>query len=276
MKCLFVSDLHGFPDRYEKMFRRVSEGDIDVVLMGGDLLPALGDPKEKMDEMLFDPIGELRKRGSFSRFLLIMGNDDPRSFEHLFRIAESGGLCDLIHDRAVLVGDRFFAGYPYVPPTPFRLKDWERYDVSRHVDPGCISPEEGFRSFPVERNLIRYGTIKEDLDELAKMSDPENTIYLFHSPPYGTKLDRAGVDGIMFDHVPLDIHVGSIAIRRFITERGPPLTLHGHIHESASLTGSWRDRIGHTEMFSAAHDGPELAAVVFDTDDIAGAERHLL
>jgi len=35
--------------------------------------------------------------------------------------------------------------------------------------------------------------------------------------------------------------VGSIAVRRFIEERQPLLTLHGHIHESARLTGDWRE-----------------------------------
>jgi hypothetical protein len=42
------------------------------------------------------------------------------------------------------------------------------------------------------------------------------------------------------------------------------------------LTGAWRDRIGRTELLSAAHDGPELAVVRFDLDQPAGATRHLL
>jgi Icc-related predicted phosphoesterase len=69
--------------------------------------------------------------------------------------------------------------------------------------------------------------------------------------------------------------VGSIAVKRFIEARQPLLTLHGHVHESARLTGSWRDRIGRTHMFSAAHDGPELALVRFDLDDLDSAERQL-
>ena len=78
------------------------------------------------------------------------------------------------------------------------------------------------------------------------------------------------------EHVPLDVHVGSIAIRRFIEERQPLVTLHGHVHESARLTGSWRDRIGRTHLFSAAHDGPELALVRFDLEDPASATRELI
>jgi len=84
------------------------------------------------------------------------------------------------------------------------------------------------------------------------------------------------LDGRVVDGVPLDVHVGSIAIQRFITERQPLLTLHGHIHESARLTGSWRDRIGRTHMFSAAHDGPELALVRFDLNDLENATRELI
>ena len=78
----------------------------------------------------------------------------------------------------------------------------------------------------------------------------------------------------MVDHVPLDVHVGSIAVRRFIEARQPRLTLHGHVHESARLTGSWRDRIGRTLMLGAAHDGPELALVRFDLERPGAALRR--
>jgi len=70
--------------------------------------------------------------------------------------------------------------------------------------------------------------------------------------------------------------VGSIAVRRFIEARQPLLTLHGHIHESARLTGSWRDVIGRTHLFSAAHDGPELALVRFDLEHLDEASRVLI
>ena len=77
------------------------------------------------------------------------------------------------------------------------------------------------------------------------------------------------------DHAPLDVHVGSIAIRRFIEARQPLATLHGHVHESARLTGAWQERIGRTVCLSAAHDGPELALVRFDLETPADASREL-
>jgi Icc-related predicted phosphoesterase len=76
--------------------------------------------------------------------------------------------------------------------------------------------------------------------------------------------------------VPLDLHVGSVAIRRLIERWQPWISLHGHVHESARLTGSWRDRIGRTHLFGAAHDGDELALVRFRLDAPEQATRELL
>jgi Icc-related predicted phosphoesterase len=52
--------------------------------------------------------------------------------------------------------------------------------------------------------------------------------------------------------------------------------LHGHIHESARLTGNWQERIGKTVAFSAAHDGRELALVRFDPHELDRAIRELI
>ena len=88
-----------------------------------------------------------------------------------------------------------------------------------------------------------------------------------HLAPAEAGLRVQGEEGdpaLFIDHVPLDCHVGSIAVRRLIEQKQPLITLHGHIHESAKRMGSWRDKIGETHLFSAAHHGPELALVRFD------------
>ena len=76
--------------------------------------------------------------------------------------------------------------------------------------------------------------------------------------------------------VPLDPHVGSIAIRRFVEQRQPLVTLHGHVHEAARLSGNWRERLGRSWCFTAAHDGDELALVAFDPERPDAAIRQLL
>ena len=129
---------------------------------------------------------------------------------------------------------------------------------------------------PVPEAETKWGTIAGDLEALAGQADVSRAAFLFHAPPYRSALDRAALDGRTVDHAPVDVHVGSIAVRRFVEARQPLLTLHGHVHESARLTGAWQDRIGRTVCLSAAHDGPELALVRFDLERPAEATRELL
>jgi uncharacterized protein len=272
---LFASDLHGDERRYDALFSAINH-DVEAVLLGGDLLPFQA--QEEFIQNLAGRFSSLRTRlGSrYPRVLLIFGNDDPRALEPVFFDHEREGLWTVLHNRRADVDSRWIYGYSYVPPTPFMLKDWERYDVSHYVDPGCVSPEEGFHSTEVERNETRYGTIELDLERLAGSDDLAGAVFLFHAPPYQTKLDRAALDGRSFDHAPLDVNVGSIAVRRFIERRQPLLTLHGHVHESARITGQWMDRIGRTVLLGAAHDGPELALVRFDPERPEEAMRELI
>jgi Icc-related predicted phosphoesterase len=281
-RALFVSDLHGREDRYLKLLTAIRAERPGAVFLGGDLLPAgslvAGGAGDFLGGWLGPRLASLRDAlgSAYPRVLAIFGNDDPRSEERRLGELEERGLLEHVHGRRVeLLGVPVF-GYACVPPTPFALKDWERYDVSRFVDPGSVSPEEGVRSVPAAEGDTRWGTIARDLEALAGASDLARAVFLFHAPPHGTALDRAALDGIAVDHAPLDVHIGSIAIRRFIEERQPRLTLHGHVHESARLTGAWQQRIGRTLCLSGAHDGPELALVRFDLDDPSGATRELL
>jgi Icc-related predicted phosphoesterase len=144
----------------------------------------------------------------------------------------------------------------------------------------------------VPQHVRRTATIKADLESLfgstrafqqsghaagrPTTASLDDVIVLFHAPPYDTALDRAALDDTWVDHVPMDVHVGSIAIRRFIEARKPRITLHGHVHEAPRLTGRWQEKLGPTRAFTAAHDGPELAVVRFDPDHPGAATRELL
>ncbi len=207
---------------------------------------------------------------------IILGNDDSKQDEGSFIKGEKEGLWYYTHNKKVIFGNYTVYGYSFVPPSPFLMKDWEKYDVSRFVDPGCVPPEEGSHSFKIKPDDIIYSTIQKDLEQLAGEDNLSNAIFLFHSPPYKTKLDRAALDGKMFDHAPLDVHIGSIAIQRFINTKQPLISLHGHVHESASITGSWKDKLINTYAFSAAHNGKELALVRFNPEFPEKAERELI
>lgn len=281
-RCLFASDLHGREDRYRGLFAAITREAPDAVFLGGDLLPGIGAAAAWRDR---DFAGFLREGlraargalgGRLPRVLAIPGNDDPAAEFGEIAGLEREGLLEVIHGRRVEAGGRPVLGYACVPPSPFRLKDFERYDVSRFVDPGCVPPEEGSRTVPADESDVTWGTIAADLDALAGEQDLSEAVFLFHAPPYASALDRAALDGKAVEGVPLDVHVGSIAVRRFIEARQPLVSLHGHVHESARLTGAWRDRIGRTHALSAAHDGPELALVRFSLSDPESATRELL
>lgn len=286
MRCFFVSDLHGKTSRYRKLFDRIIALKPEAVFIGGDLLQSALTKKEIESASSDNFIsGYLRtnlektkdKLGTdYPPIFVIPGNDDGRLIETALLELENQRLIKYMHGRKAELTDFTVYGYACVPPTPFQLKDWERYDVSRFVDPGCIPLEEGRFTVPPNHNDLLYGTIEKDLQKLVGDQSLEKTILLFHSPPYKSCLDRADLDNRMIDHVPLDVHVGSIAIRRFIERRRPMLTLHGHIHESVRLTGCWHDTIDGTYIIGAAHDGPELALVIFDPNNPAAAVRQLL
>jgi Icc-related predicted phosphoesterase len=286
MNCFFVTDLHGHIDRYKKLFLKLADEKPQALFIGGDLFPHVMVSRRKtgagsgdfLDDFLINEFSALREvlKDDYPEVFLILGNDDGRFEEK--SVIEYGrrGFWHYIHNKKIKFGINTVYGYACVPPTPFMLKDWERYDVSRYVDPGCVSPEKGYHTVKVSGHQIKFGTIAGDLETLAGSDDMDRAIMLFHTPPYKTNLDRADLAGKSVDYAPLDPHVGSVAVRKFIEKNQPLITMHGHIHESVRLTDQWRDKIGRTHLFSAAHDGPELAVIKFNTDNPESATRELI
>lgn len=282
--CFFATDLHGRTDRYDKLLASIIRHRPTAVFLGGDLLPrsAFSTIQPGHAHFVHDYLVPAFKRGrdtlgvGYPDIFVILGNDDPRREEEDFLVAAADGLWHYVHGQKGLLENFAIYGLAYVPPTPFLLKDWERYDVSRYVPPGCVSPEEGSRTVPTEESEIKWATIQKDLASLVGNDPLDRAVLLFHTPPYDTPLDRAALDGKTYENVSLDVHVGSIAVKRFIEERQPLLTLHGHVHEAARLTGEWKIRIGRTVCINGAHDGPELALVRFDLNSPEAATRDLL
>ena len=283
--CLFVSDLHGKVNRYERFFKLLEKEKPLAVFLGGDLLPssilhsfrAGENMPDFVTDYLADKLQNLKNKmgKDFPKIFLIFGNDDPRIEETAVIEYEKKGLWNYVQNKTIGLGDYHVMGYAYVPPTPFLLKDWEKYDVDRNVQPGCIPPTEGFRTVDLDNNIEKT-TIRSDLKKIPENLPMERTVFLFHSPPYHTGLDRAALDGIKVEENDVDVHVGSKAIKEFIEQKKPYLTLHGHIHESSRLTGVWKEKLDQTIAISAAFEGPGLAVVKFRLSDPYMAERIIL
>jgi Icc-related predicted phosphoesterase len=143
--CFFATDLHGQTDRYDTLLASIIRDRPAAVFLGGDLLPrsAFSAIQSEQADFLHDYLvpAFARARDSlcmeYPDIFLILGNDDPRCQEEGFIAAAANGLWHYVHQQKFLFGAFPIYGLAYVPPTPFLLKDWERYDVSRYVPPGC-------------------------------------------------------------------------------------------------------------------------------------------
>ena len=134
------------------------------------------------------------------------GNDDPRACDAILEAAKHVQACD---DRIVRVGPHEMISCSYSNRTP--------WDSPRELD---------------EDEL--YTHIKRTAEMLE---DPSSAIFNLHVPPYDSGLDTAqkltaDLAPALEAGAPVEIPVGSHAVRQLIEEYQPLLALHGHIHES--------------------------------------------
>lgn len=284
MKILFTSDLHGEESLYQQILDTARESEPEILILGGDLLPSLQKTR-RYEEMIREqrsfigafllPFFRKGLETRFRRIFLIPGNWDP-AYPEIFA-ASPEGLVDLDRKRFRFESGYEFIGYPFVPPTPFRPKDYEKMDDLEapwppQKSPSYIrSPQTSYDLTPIDPGpyLRGKGTIEKDLEEIPASGEWRKTIYVMHSPPFATTLDV----------IPGGHSVGSRSIRQFIETFQPLLTLHGHIHEAPRLSGKYSDRIGRTlclnpgQLLSADEGGPRLQGVLFDLEDLATVRK---
>ena len=120
--------------------------------------------------------------------------------------------------------------------------------------------------------------LRERIDGLvADIPDPKRAIFNFHAPPYGSNLDNAPKLDADMKYVSGGqalIPVGSKAVRESILAYGPPLSLHGHIHE-----GKGAVKLGSTLAVNpgSSYEDGVLQAAIVDLDEKKGTvKRYLL
>ncbi len=275
MKAIYVTDLHGRTKLFNLLMEYILKEKPEVLFIGGDIFPggrglmaALNyECEDFVNEFLVEWCNHLKTEltNQYPKIFLIMGNDDSAYDE--FALQSHPHLWTYCHNQVVMCNEFTIIGYNCIPPSPFLNKDWERYDISRFVDPGCIPPDEGRHTYPPDEYEYRK-TIQDELNEVTEDLNFSQTICLFHCPPYNTNLDRAALDGKSFDYAPLDVHIGSIAIRRFIEDNHPMLGLFGHVHESSRITGVRSEMLGQTLCINCATDDGSLCIAQFDLFDL--------
>ena len=283
---IFVTDVHGNLLVFEYILRAAKELNIKNIVFGGDFAPrkAMIDFNKKM---MFEPfhgewhpynevfkqmgywvlhtkmkpsaknvekaVAEVHKKfmpaqvsftknlaktfGDFKKnnpgfeiYIMPGNNDDIKTLAVLAK-AEKQGALKQVHMKTHKMGEFDLVGYGYISPTPFKFKYWEK-------------PEK---------------EIYKDLYKITKGLDPKKTIISTHVPPKDTPLD------ILWDGKS---HVGSKAVRDFIRDWQPFMTLHGHIHEAPEVSGKFVTKIGKSMCINPGGSEEDVKAMLINTKDM--------
>lgn len=230
--CYFVSDLHGSEDKYKLLAREIIRNKPSFLFLGGDMLPHVRySDKQKSNEV-----------NSFIKEFMIP----------LFQSLQKQMGCNYPEVFLIAGNDDYKSDIPGF-----------EHGVQKELWKFLNSNKVRFGPYHI------YGDsklISDDLEILIGNDTMERAIFMFHSPPSDSLLDK----------IKGHESIGSISIRRFIDNKQPYITLHGHAHESSSITGYWNQQLGRTHSFSAAYDGNELSLVIFQIDNPAQSERKLI
>lgn len=279
MKVFYTSDLHGDTNFYRELVSICQKNEIEALLLGGDLFPRKGHNNKSIQEQkqfvshFFKKILTRIKDETAVNIYAIYGNNDWAACLKDMQDLEKADLITLLHKKYFeLENNLFITGYPYVPPTKFSPKDFEKRDLSSDT------PED-ITTFPVistngrikrikEKDFFQNrSSIEEDLEELIRYRNnhpKQRMMYIMHSPPYSTMLDR------LYNSQP----AGSKAIKAFIDKTQPLMTLHGHIHESPVISYKYWEAIGSTISVNPGQVGGFISGVFFDTDDPEKTLKH--
>lgn len=281
MKVLFTSDLHGELSLYEQLLRFTRTYSPEILLIGGDFLPSLP-PTKRYEDMIpsqkvfikdfLIPFFKKIKEARPGIYLFSIPGNWDLAYPDLFREPIEGWI-DLTLKKYQLNNGYEMIGYPFVPPTPFRPKNYEKRDDEFSPWPPQKSPsylrvsDHEDHLSPVDPYLYLNSqeTIQEDLNKLPIPISNQRTLYVTHSPPFGTQLDR----------VQSGRFAGSRSIRFLIEKTQPLATLHGHIHESPKCSGSYVERIGKTIAINPGQfTSSELHFVMFELENIETTLSH--
>src|SRR5205814_680721 len=120
--------------------------------------------------------------------------------------------------------------------------------------------------------------LADQIEEMVRGSaDGRPLVFNFHCPPHGSRLDTAieldaQLRPVMRHGAPVEIPVGSTAVRDAIVSYGPTVGLHGHIHESQGV-----HRLGVTVCLNPGSDygSGVLKGAIVDFDERGGYVNHL-
>ncbi|MFQ6080375.1 MAG: phosphoesterase [Candidatus Bathyarchaeia archaeon] len=166
----------------------------------------MSEMKKRLDDWLKMLIHKIDTKKT--QVIVMPGNDDEFEIDPVIKSYEDDGVVYPLN-RIIDIGGHETISLDYVNPTP-----WD-------------TPREA-----TEKELGKK------IDALVdKLDDPGKSIFNFHCPPYGLRLDLApkldkNLKPVVIAGSVMYEHVGSKAVYEAIERHQPLVGLHGHIHEA--------------------------------------------
>lgn len=203
----------------KKIEEQLSLGGLYVVKMTQEEVNKLSNDKHYLDEVMRQQIVQRMKEWMEllinridlrkTAVMAMPGNDDDFAIDEVIKEYQGAGVLWPL-DHPVEIAGIQIASVPYTNPTP--------WNTARETDEEKLA------------ELIEA--------QVQQLENPSISIFNFHAPPYGTRLDLAAelkpdLSPVMGPGGVNMIHVGSKAVREALHKYKPLIGLHGHIHESA-------------------------------------------
>jgi uncharacterized protein len=275
MRICFTSDLHGDAGLYEQLEQLLRAATPDLLILGGDLLvdgecaDPVGTQVASLERELMPRVAAWRAAAPRLQVACILGNHEWACTRDALQVHHDAGRIILLdHERNGQHEGFALVGYSSTPPTPHWVKDFERLDQAGdplpHFPGWAWDPKDRVaREVDLAEHFNGRRSISQELESAPRCTEP--CILVAHTPPYDSKLDRLP---------KVTYPIGSRAVRRFIEQRQPVCSLHGHVHDSPGVTGCYSERLGSTLAINPGQSHTRLHAVVFDARRPAETLRH--
>jgi len=307
-RCFFATDVHGSDRCFRKFVAAAQAYDANALILGGDvagkaIVPIVARRDGRRDvlfhgerqvldgEALEETLGAIRRQGFYpwecepEGFARLEQDREFRdaTFEQLI-VDQLTGWCDLAAER---LPEEVRCIITPGNDDPFAIDD------VLHDHPRIECPEREVAEVGPIRlaslgntNRTPWDTDREyDEDELGRQidelldGDPGTGLVLnFHCPPFRSGLDNVAkldeqLAPVVQHGAPLQVPVGSTAVREAIERYGPEVGLHGHIHE-----GRGEVRIGRTLCLNPGSDygAGTLNGAIVDFGPDGAYRSHLL
>lgn len=269
MKILALSDIHQRDFKWSKLSSAVKKEKPDAVVISGDLVANsfMFKYKEFVDKTIKKYAKEIKEH--CPHLILVNGNDDHKDIsEYLSTTEGANDLWYNVNDTVLEVNGFEFIGVPQVLDHPFGYKYWcvRETNEDLHINwfqmgkPLTMVTEKldfiNIDDYP--QFLMAKPSMETILENVSlKIKDMNKAIFLIHCPPMGCGLDITSRGDIC----------GSGIITKFIMNKQPLLTVHGHIHESPKYTGKWCCQLDKTWAIQAGQIENDLYYAMIDIQD---------